>query len=211
MNCLYFSRRVAALLLTICLIGSQAVAASLSDSPQLASVTKAKGDVILLRGFGSVFSTGMDKIAAKLSKSRVKARVMSHNQWKNAARSIVANHKKFGPRPVILIGHSWGGNAIIKLAKALKRERISVTYMVTFDATAPQPAPSNIRRLTNFYLKGGGWGVAVKRGAGFRGVLKNVDLSKDKKVSHTNIDDRPKLQDQIVRNILRFLRVSGRG
>ena len=75
----------------------------------------------------------------------------------------------------------------------------------------PEPAPSNIRRLTNFYLKGGGWGVAVKRGAGFRGVLNNVDLSKDKKVSHTNIDDRPKLQDQIVRNILRYLRVSGRG
>lgn len=211
MNFLHTSRRVAALLLAISLFGSQALAASLADGSQIAAASKSRGDVILFRGFGSVFSTGMDKIAAKLSKSRVKARVMSHNQWKNAARTIIANHKKFGPRPVILIGHSWGGNAILKLAKALNRERISVTYMVTFDATAPQPAPSNVRRLTNFYLKGGGWGVAVKRGSGFRGVLNNVDLSKDKKVSHTNIDDRPKLQDRIVRDILRHLRVSRRG
>ena len=153
----------------------------------------------------------MDKIAAKLSQRRVKAKVMSHSQWKRAARSIVANHKKFGPKPVILVGHSWGGNAIIKLAQALKRERISITYMVTFDATSPQPAPSNIRRLTNFYSKDRGWGVPIKRGSGFRGVLQNVDLSTDKKVHHTNIDDRPKLQNQVIRNILRFLGRPSRG
>ena len=47
--------------------------------------------------------------------------------------------------------------------------------------------------------------------AGFRGVLKNVDLSNDRKIHHTNIDDRPKLQNQVVRNILRFLAGSGRG
>ena len=200
-----FARGVAALLLAISLLSTQALASSHTSKRKLAASSNHKGDVILLRGFGGAFSTGMDKIAAKLSKRRVKARVMSHNQWKNAARTIVANHKKYGPRPVILVGHSWGGNAILKLARTLQRERISVTYMVTFDATAPKPATSNIRRLTNFYSKEHGWGVPVKRGAGFRGVLKNVDLSNNKKVHHTNIDDRPNLQDQVVRNILRFL------
>lgn len=207
----HFSHRIAALLLALSVLSTQAFASSLQTGEQLAAVSKYRGDVILLRGFGGAFSTGMDKIAAMLTKRRVKARVMSHNQWRNAARSIVANHKKYGPKPVIVIGHSWGGNAAIKLAQMLKRERISVTYMVTFDATSPKPAPSNVRRLTNFYSKDRGWGVPVKRGSGFRGVLRNVDLSNDKKVHHTNIDDRPKLQNQVVRDILRFLGRSRNG
>ena len=209
-----FSRRVhriVALFLAALLLSSQALASSHTRSQKHAAVSKYRGDVILLRGFGGAFSTGMDKIAKMLIKRRIKARVMSHNQWRNAGRAIVANQKKFGSKPVIVVGHSWGGNAAIKLAQMLKRERISVTYMVTFDATSPKPAPSNVRRLTNFYSKDRGWGVPVKRGAGFRGVLKNVDLSNDRKIHHTNIDDRPKLQNQVVRNILRFLAGSGRG
>ena len=105
------------------------------------------------------------------------------------------------PRP----GNQTKSRGVPLTGSAECSERISVTYMVTFDATAPKPATSNIRRLTNFYSKEHGWGVPVKRGAGFRGVLKNVDLSNNKKVNHTNIDDRPNLQDQVVRNILRFL------
>ena len=164
-----------------------------------------QSDVYLLRGFGDVFSRGLDQIASRLKRKRVKATVLSHGQWQSVVSKVIANRKKYGRRPVILIGHSLGANAALRIAKALKRKRIAVSYMATFAATAPQPASSNIRRLTNYYFKTEGWGKPITKGPGFRGILKNVDFSKNKKIGHFNIDKNPRLQRQVVRNIMRYV------
>ncbi len=178
------------------------------ESTQLAAVAGKRPDVYFLRGFGDVFSRGLDQIASTLKRKRVKATVLSYGQWPNVVSRIVANRKKYGRRPVILVGHSLGANAALRVAKALKKKRISVSYMATLAATAPPPASSNIRKLTNYYFKKDGWGKPVRGGPGFRGVLKNIDFSKNKKVGHFNIDSQPRLQREVVRNVLRHIRRS---
>jgi len=175
----------------------------------MAEAGKSRGDVYLLRGFGDVFSKGLDEIGKKLNQSGIDAKVIGHGQWQTALKTIVANRKRYGKRPVVLIGHSLGANAAIRIARGLKRENIRVNYMATFAATDPSPVPSNVRRATNYYFAKNGWGEPLRRGNGFRGRLRNIDFSKDKKVGHFNIDEQPKLHRQVIANTRRHLRYRG--
>ncbi|MDD9910362.1 MAG: thioesterase domain-containing protein [Ahrensia sp.] len=173
----------------------------------LAEARKDRGDVYLLRGGGGgVFSKGLDQIGAKLNRSGIKAQVIAHGEWKAALDSIIANRKKHGRRPVVLIGHSFGANAAIRIAKGLEKQRIRVNYLVTFAATNPAPIPSNVRKVTNYYFATDGWGKAIRPGRGFRGNMKNIDFSKDKRVGHFNIEEQPRLQRQVINNTRRYVR-----
>lgn len=178
-----------------------------ASETELAAVTpKDRGDVYLLRGgVGGVFSAGLDQIGDQLGKKGVKANVTRHTQWQRTAETIIENRKKFGRRPVILIGHSLGANAIIRIADLLKKKRISVRYLVTFAATNPDPIPSNVRKATNYYFKTDGWGEVLVPGKGFRGVLKNIDFSNRTGIGHFNIDKQPRLQRQVINNVMRFV------
>ena len=168
--------------------------------------TKYQGDVYLLRGFAGVFSRGLDNIGSKLKGRGVKAKDISHTGWVEATNQIIANRKRFGRKPVVLIGHSLGANAIIRMATELKKRRIRVDYMATFAATNPAPVPSNVRKITNYYFKTDGWGAPIKAARGFRGRLKNIDFSKSTRVGHFNIDKQPRLQAQVINNVLRVVK-----
>ena len=167
---------------------------------------KFQGDVYLLRGFAGVFSRGLDNIGSKLEGRGVKAQVIAHTNWLSATNQIIANRKRYGRKPVILIGHSLGANAIIRMATELKKKRIRVDYMATFAATNPGLVPSNVRKITNYYFKTDGWGKPVKVARGFRGRLKNIDFSKSATVGHFNIDKQPRLQAQVINNVLRVVK-----
>ncbi|MEM1037966.1 MAG: lipase [Pseudomonadota bacterium] len=173
---------------------------------QVASSKSHRGDVYLLRGFGNVFSRGLDQMGEKLNKRGIKAQVISHTNWRTALTAILANRKKFGRKPVVLIGHSLGANQAITIAAELKKRRIRVDYLVTFAATNPKPIPSNVRKVTNYYFETDGWGKPITKGPGFRGRMKNIDFSKDDEVGHFNIEKQPRLQEQVIRNVLRFVR-----
>jgi len=168
--------------------------------------SKFQGDVYLLRGFAGVFSRGLDNIGTKLNKRGVDAKVIPHSSWSRAADQIIANRKRFGRKPVVLIGHSLGANAIIRIAAKLKKRRIRVNYMATFAATNPDAVPSNVRKITNYYFKTDGWGKPIKVERGFRGRLKNIDFSKSATVGHFNIDKQPRIQAQVINNVLRIIR-----
>ncbi|MEO0547513.1 MAG: lipase [Pseudomonadota bacterium] len=173
---------------------------------QLASSKRHRGDVYLLRGFGNVFSRGLDQMGEKLNNRGIEAQVISHTNWRTALTAILANRKKFGRKPVVLIGHSLGANQAITIAAELKKRRIRVDYLVTFAATNPKPIPSNVRKVTNYYFETDGWGKPIVKGPGFKGRMKNIDFSKDEKVGHFNIEKQPRLQEQVIRNVLRFVR-----
>lgn len=177
-------------------------------STLLVSAKRHSGDVFLLRGFGNVFSRGLDQMGEKLKDRGIDAQVISHTNWRTALDTILANRKKFGRKPVVLIGHSLGANQAINIATELRKRRVRVQYLVTFAATNPKPIPSNVRKVTNYYFKSGGWGEPIVKGPGFRGRLKNIDFSTDKKIGHFNIDKQPRLQEQVIRNVLRFVRPS---
>ena len=188
-------------------LAQKALATNSSDLV-IAKRARFAGDVILIRGGFNVFSRGMDQIAAKLAKRGVKTTVIQYTSSQSALATILSNQKQHGRTPVILIGHSWGANAVIRIATALEKKRVTVTYAATFAATNPDPIPGNIRKITNYYFKTDGWGEPIKRSPRFRGRLKNIDLSKKTDVHHFNIEEQLELQNQVIRNVLRLIRTS---
>lgn len=167
-----------------------------------------RGDVYLLRGFADVFSRGLDELGRKLDGQGIRVHVISHGAWAPAADDVVANQKKYGHKPVILIGHSLGANAAILMAKRLRKENVQVQYLVTFAATAPDPVPDNVGKVDNFYFETNGWGEKVVAGAGFRGDLENNDYSQVHHVGHFNIEKQADIHDQIIHNVLRYMKPS---
>ncbi len=207
----FFVKRFFLLILLSLAFGSAAQFGSVqqvraSDAVKLAKSARFPGDVVLIKGGFDVFSDGFDEIAAKLAKKGIDARVSRHTRVQQIANRIIANQKKYGRKPVVLIGHSWGANAVIEIAEILKRKRIRINYAVTFAPTNPKRIPSNIQKLTNYYFKSGGWGKPVRAAKGFRGRLKNIDVSPNSDIGHFNIDENPKLQNQVIRNIQRFVK-----
>lgn len=181
----------------------------LQVNPTLAATRGRRGgrpQVYLLRGLANIFSTGLDEIGRKLRAAGVDAHVEGYSAWRSALNTIVADRQKFGPSPVVLVGHSLGANAIIMLAQALEKRGIRVDYMASFAATSPKPLPPNIKRVVNFYFSSHSWGEALTKSPGFRGKLENRDLSRDRQVNHFNIEKQARLQDEVVSGILRTLR-----
>ena len=187
------------------------IASADQSSLNLAAKSRYYGEVIFIRGGFNVFSRGLDEMSAALEKSGIKSRVFQHTEAEKITTEIITNQKKYGRKPIVLVGHSWGANALIRIAESLKKKRLRVNYAATFAATAPDPVPKNIRKLTNYYFKSDGWGKPIIRKKGFRGILKNIDVSKYKEIHHFNIEKQRRLQNQVLKNIIRVLRIKRLG
>ncbi|RQP20836.1 MAG: lipase, partial [Brucella intermedia] len=161
---------------------------------------------LILRGFGDIFSTGIDEIGKQLQANGVDAHVEGHQAWRFVLNRILTDQRNNPRAPVVLIGHSLGANAVIDIAAALEKKGIQVAYMATFAATAPAPLPGNIRRVVNFYFKEHGWGLPLTAGPRFRGSLDNRDFSGMKDIGHFNIEKQRPLQDEVVRNVMGIVR-----
>jgi len=176
-------------------------------APKKPSGTAPQADVYLLRGFGDIFSTGIDEIGRQLQANGVDAHVEGHQAWRFVLNRILADQRENPRAPVVLIGHSLGANAVIDIAAALEKKGIRVAYMATFAATAPAPLPGNIKRVVNFYFKQHGWGLPLTAGPRFRGSLDNRDFSGMRDIGHFNIEKQRPLQDEVVRNVLSIVRL----
>jgi hypothetical protein len=163
------------------------------------------GHVYLMRGLFNVFSLGMDELAAKLEKVGVKAEAVSYTSWSSLADSIMANYRAGNREPIILMGHSYGADTTISLARRLNENGIPVALIVNFDPTAPARVPRNVRRIINFYVPTA-WGRPVEGGKRFRGSLSN--LNESGKYSHFDID---KAEDLHRKAIAAVLQAIGRG
>ncbi|MCB1487791.1 MAG: hypothetical protein KDJ88_10075, partial [Bauldia sp.] len=70
------------------------------------------GTVIILRGLHNVWSRGMDALAKKFEKQGVKVTLANHSHWQFLANDVIADYKKDkNAAPIIIIGHSLGGDA----------------------------------------------------------------------------------------------------
>jgi hypothetical protein len=183
------------------------LAFALAASTASAKVAAHRSDsVYLLRGIADVFSRGLDTMAATLVRQGVDAKVANHATWGRIARQIIADQKRYGRRPVVLVGHSLGANAAIRIAQRLQQANIPVAYIATLAATSPDPVPSNVRRVDNYYFRSGGWGVKVVGGKNFSGILRNRDFSRTEGVGHFNMDDQPAIQREVLSNVARYAR-----
>ena len=156
--------------------------------------------VDLFRGLANVFSRGMDTLADRLNRQGYRARVHSTNGWRSVVTQIASGYSRGQRDIVVLIGHSLGANATIQAADELNQQNIPVALIVTFDPTQPRQVPRNVLSLVNFY-QNNGFGRRLSAGPGFQGELTNINLTADRNLSHTTIDEAPRLHGQIIRQI----------
>lgn len=137
--------------------------------------------VYLLRGIFDV-SVGLDELAAKFGRMGITASVYGHADEGNVAAEAMRDYKSGKVRSIILIGHSLGAGAVLQVARDLKEANIPVTLLIALDPVSANTVPPNVRRAINYYVSGSG--VTVDREPGFRGELKNIDVSGEPGMNH---------------------------
>ena len=163
------------------------------------------GEVILLRGLANVFSRGMDVIGDRLRAKGVDARVYNHAAWENLAIDIIARSKrKQVSYPIIIMGHSLGGNAAVQMATHLGKRGVPVSFVVAFDPTVTNYVGPKISRVVNYYLPNGK--NVVRRGSGFRGKLSNINVSNFRDIKHTTVEKTRKLQSRSINSVMKLVK-----
>ena len=186
------------------------------DRVQPVSDKARAGNVYLLRGFIGVFSEGVDDLGRHINRSGVRAHVYQDDQWPALARTIAREYREApDAEPLVLIGHSYGADDVIRIARELEKANVPVDLLVTLDPVTPPPVPKNVRHALNIYQSNGARdalpflrGVAVKPGAGFAGRLDNFDIKKDRRdllesgTDHFNIEKKGAVQEEVVGHVL---------
>lgn len=154
--------------------------------------------VYLLRGLLNVFSLGMDELAAKLQARGISASVHNHAEWETLANEIAAKYKAGNRGPIILVGHSLGADAVMFMGAYLGKKRVPIALIVPFDGTGSFAASSNVARVMNLTQRDYAY---MTRGNGFRGELRNIDVS-GQGVGHIDIDKSDRLHKMVINKIL---------
>jgi alpha-beta hydrolase superfamily lysophospholipase len=161
------------------------------------SQASAAPQVYLMRGFLNVFSYGMDGLASELRAAGISATVSSYAEWQAVAREIAANYKAGHRGPIVLVGHSFGADAVMDMGAYLGELGVPVALIVPFDETYPHAASANVAHVLNIYKSAD---AKITRGAGFRGEITNYPVP-DAGVGHTNIDKVPRLHSMVINRI----------
>jgi hypothetical protein len=158
-----------------------------------------RAHVYLFRGLADIFSTGMDVLTDELNRRGVYATAHSHTEWKALADQAAANYKAGKEGPIILIGHSLGADAVMEMSDYLGDKSVPVALVIPFDGTQSFVATGNVARVINFTQRDYAY---MRKGAGFRGTLVNVDVSSDPDIGHLNIDKSPRLHARAISEVL---------
>ncbi len=179
---------------------------------QPTSTTKRVGKIVVLRGFIGVWSFGMDELCDKLKADGYDADVYQHDQWPWIARQITQTYRNApNPEPLVMIGHSYGVDHGIRIARELAKSNIKVDLLIFIDPVTPPRVPGNVVRTMNYY-QSRGWtdnlpwwrGIPLEKEPGAAGALHNLNLATDrrdlleKNTNHSNIDENVKLQREIL-------------
>lgn len=171
------------------------------------------GEVHTMRGgLWGVFSIGMTQLQEQIAnKYGVPAYSTVWHNAGNESRFIVNSYYHQQPkRPIILIGHSLGGNEQIKVARNLNKLGIPVDLLITVDAVSESRVPSNVKLAMNVYRPG-----FIPMFSGLRLVADNpqkthveninVNSIKGINVNHFNIDQDKALQALILAQVEKVL------
>lgn len=194
--------------------GLQLVATSQATSKINARV----GKVYLLRGWLGVFSSGMDELAHTFRARGINAEVYSHTAWSALADAIIDDYNRSTRRePIILIGHSYGADDIIPLARRLGQAGVPVDLLMPLDAVLPRAIPANVRRVVNIYQSNPVMdglpflrGLPVSPGQGFRGTIINADARSnrrdlnDPELNHFTIDKSKPIQAEVIKEVMKI-------
>jgi hypothetical protein len=154
--------------------------------------------VYLMRGLMNIFSLGMDDLAQKLQRRGIAASVYNHSEWQTLSDEIAAKYKAGNRGAIILVGHSLGADAVMFMGEYLGKKGVPVALVVPFDGTGSFAASSNVQRVMNLTQRDYAY---MKRGAGFRGELSNIDVS-GQGYGHIDIDKSDRLHNMVINKIV---------
>lgn len=159
------------------------------------------GEIYLMRGLANVFSRGIDQMAVELRNRGYDAANFSYSQWQGIAADIVKRHNsKDVSYPVIIVGHSLGGNESSKFANFLAERGVKVDLIVAFDPVETGRVGPKIDRVVNYYLPKSA-DNRILAAEGFSGDISNIDVTVDPSITHTNVDKNPKFQNATLKSI----------
>jgi len=164
--------------------------ACLAGTSVVASATEA----YLFTGWLHVYSRGLRTIADQLPAA---ARVVGYEDANEIAGDIVARYRRGAvDGPIVLVGHSLGGNAVTRMANTLAANHVPVAYLGVLDAVEPYPIPDNVAVVDNF-MSSCGWfsGRRLDLTHGFRGA---DSLFLRARTCHEGLDDDPAIQERII-------------
>ena len=173
------------------------------------------GNVYLLRGFIGIFSTGIDHLGEEINAAGVRANVYQDDQWHDLAEQIAKVYAgKTEHEPLILVGHSYGADDVVRIARVLEQYHITVDLLVTIDPVTPPPVPDNVVRTVDLYRPNGIFdafpffrGVPLQADSGAR-APDNVNIRTDPRhlmdpdTDHFNIEKKEKIHRVVIGEIL---------
>jgi pimeloyl-ACP methyl ester carboxylesterase len=174
------------------------------------------GNVYLLRGWIGVFSTGIDNLTKKLNENGVRANVYQDDQWRTLANSIREKYKGKRPEPLILIGHSYGADDVVRIARELNKDDVKVDLLITLDPVTPPDVSPNVALAYNLYQSNGVAdalpflrGIPLeKEQTATNTKLVNANLRKDRTdllesgTDHFNIEKKTKIHEEVIKQVL---------
>lgn len=175
-----------------------------SEESSVPEGPKLPGHVYLLRGLTTIYSFGIDQLAAKINHRGVTATVYGLSETGSIASDIIRKYKAGEDRgPIMLLGHSSGADYAIAIAQKLKEDGVPVALAFGFDPTRIAAAvPANVELFINLYqggnIIGGG---EVQPGPEFRGRLIDIDLREHTEIVHITLDKTPAVQDAVADKI----------
>jgi LysM repeat protein len=172
-----------------------------------------RGRAYLFRGVaGLIYSTGLDRLAERINRAGLTTSVNTYMVWSGVAADAIREYRR-SPFPIILIGHSLGGDSAVAFAETLNNADIPVSLLVTYDPTRIADAvPPNVERYINIYqswnVMGGG---DVVGGRGFHGHYASINLADHGEIMHINIEKADRIQEQVVAKIVQLTRTPTTG
>jgi hypothetical protein len=185
------------------------------DPTQVQTHSRA-GKVFCGRGWLGVFSTGMmtlaDRIDTVVGVSAVSTADMEYprlQEW------LVSEYKKGNlSEPLVLLGHSWGADDMIRVSQHLQENGIQVDLLVLIDPVTPPLVPPNVKRVYCVYKSHPEtdalpfWrGVPASVQDPKATELENIDLRYAKvdfdtsEISHPYVDKNKGVQDMCIAEI----------
>ncbi|MCF6322147.1 MAG: hypothetical protein L3J32_10320 [Rhizobiaceae bacterium] len=158
-------------------------------------------EVFFIRGAMNIFSAGMNQMSDKVRARGVNSKTLSNGKWSAIAKDIIKRNRSGNVSfPIVIIGHSVGGQEAPKFNDMLAKAGIPVALVIGVDPgwAAPPPFTAGSTRVVNFWIGGTTRGNPYRSTAGFTGTIQNVDIRSFSNADHVQIDKAPEIQSRIL-------------
>lgn len=162
-------------------------------------------EVYFIRGFMNVWSRGMDQMVSQLRSRGVNAKSISNGQWSGIARDIIARARQDRVSfPIVIAGHSTGGQEAPQFANTLAQAGVPVALVIGVDPgfATPPPFTAGSPKVVNYWIRGSARGKPYRSSGGFHGSIQNIDIRGFSNADHVQIEKDPAVQSRIVGLVL---------